>query len=235
MRVRGRRRCTSCDNQWSYFETGTTACPVCGSLRSVAAADARVRHTEGSVDLDLAAARSVLDDRPLDEVAEAARSAAREYVRSRGFIHAGELTGLDERFVAAAELSYVADHVRRAVTVDEATESHFLTLLGDVEDNGRPASVPAALRAARGLAAAEAVESYRRAIDRWADGRPSPELRPLLDRLRAHEKRVAALDGDVPPSEADALVESARDLGRYLRDDAEAALAAADERLARLG
>lgn len=235
MRIRGRRRCTSCDNQWSYFETGTTACPVCGSLRSVAAADERVRHTEGSVDLDLAAARSELDDRSLEEVAESARSAAREYVRSRGFVDAGELTELDDRFVAAAELAYVAEHVRRAMTVDEATESHFLTLLGGAQDGDRPESIPTALRSARGLAAAEAVESYRRAIDRWAGERPPPEIRQVLDRLRAHEKRVVALDGDVPPSEADALVEAARDLGRYLRDEDEAALTAAEDRLERLG
>lgn len=192
-------------------------------------------HTDTAGSLDLAPVRSMLDDRPLDEVAEAARSAARGYVRSRGFVDAGELADLDDRFLAAAELAYVADHLRRAMAVDEPAESHFLALLDGAPDGERPEDAPGTLRPARGLAAAEAVEAYRREVDRWADGSPPPEARPVLDRLRAHGKRVAALDGDVPASDVETLIMAARDLGRYLRDGDESALVAAEDRLERLG
>lgn len=235
MRVRGRRRCTSCDHRWSYFETGSPACPACGSLRSVSVDDERTLHTDNDVELDLGPARSALDDRPIEAVAEAARSAAREYVRSRGFVDAGRLTELDDRYLAAAELAYAADHIRRTTTRDRPAEEYFLALLAGADEGDRPAAVPRGLRSARGLAAAEAVETYRREIDRWADGPPPPEARPVLDGLRAHEKRVAALDGDVPPSEADALVAVARDIGRYLGAGDESALAAAEDGLNRLG
>jgi len=234
MKVRGRRRCTACDARWSYFETGSATCPDCGSLRSVAVDDERVLHTDSPVELDLGLARSMLDDRPLEEVAETAGSAAREYLSGRGFVDGGELLGLDDVVLAAAELKHVAGHVRRTMALDDATEAHFLDLLAGAEGGDRPDDVPAGLRSARGLAAAEAVGAYRRDLSTWLDEHPDPDARSGLDRVRTHERRIDALDGDVSPSEADALVAAARALGEYLRSGQPSSLERAEERLKQL-
>lgn len=222
MRVRGRRQCQACGSEWSYYETGDPACPDCGSLRSVGLDEERALHTDAPATLDLAAARSALDDRPRREVASTAERAAREYVNRRGFVDAGQLLRLDDTYLAAAELRAVAGEVRRLSGAGEAIEGHFLTLLRGAEDGDRPTDVPARLRSARGLAMASAVGDYRRDVLAWLDDRPvaddtAPEVRPLLDRLRAHERRVEAVDGDVTPATADRLVATAQAIGEHLR------------------
>lgn len=225
MRVRGRRRCAECGERWSYFETGSPACPSCGSLRSVAVEDDRSLHTDAPASLDLSAARSMVDERPLDGVARAAASAAREYLRVRGFVRGGELLPLDDTVVAAAELRHVAGALERALVVEEPEERHLVDLLAGAEDGARPADVPTSLRAARGLAAVNVVSAYRRDLSAWLDERGGSgsepgqleDVRRLLTRLRDHEKRIAALDGDVPAAEAEALVAAARGIGDYLR------------------
>ena len=55
--------------------------------------------------------------------------------------------------------------------------------------------------------------------------------RALLERLRDRAKRVEALTGDVPPGDADALVEAADALGEYVRTGDETALDRARARL----
>lgn len=235
MKLRGRRRCTECDHRWSYFETGSPACPACGSLRSVAVDDDETLHTDSPASLDLSAARSMLDARPLREVAEAAEEAARGYVHARGFVRGGELAPLDGTTLAAAELRSAAAAIRRQLDVDDDVERYFLSLLADAPDGDRPRAVPDQLRAARGLATAECVGTYRRDVARWLAEHPHPEVRPAVDRVESHERRIAALDGDVDPAEADALVAAVRDLGEYLRSGDETALTRAEDRLSRLG
>lgn len=218
MELRGRRRCTGCGHRWSYFETGGAACPACGSISSVSRGQEAELHTDGPADLDLGPARSALGEGSLEEPAEQARSAARDYLRARGFVGGGELLPLDDGYLAAAELSHAADHLRRTLDPGDRTEEYFLSLLAGAGDGDRPDEVPEHLRWVRGLAAADSIEAYRRDVARWLDDHPGPAARPLLDRLRSHERRVAALDGDVPVEEAGALVAAARGVGRFLRD-----------------
>ena len=56
--------------------------------------------------------------------------------------------------------------------------------------------------------------------------------RSVLERLRDRSKRVEALTGDVPPSDADALTDAADAIGEYVRTGDESALDRASERLA---
>lgn len=246
MKVRGRRRCTECGNRWSYYDTGSPTCPACGSLRSVGEEAERSLHTDAPASLDLSAARSMLDDRPVSEVASTASRAAREYFNARGFVRGGELLPLDETVLLAVELRHVAGRLERALAVDDAEERHFLDLLAGAETGARPDDVPPPLRPARGLAAADAVAAYRRDLTAWLDEQSDESVGPgegsrrsqvsqALSRLRDHERRVSALDGDVSQSEADALVAAARGIGEYLREGDEDVLARAEARLDALG
>lgn len=258
MRVRGNRECQDCGARWSYYDTGSVACPDCGSVHSVGV-DERALHTDGDAALDLTEARRAADERSLPEAAERAASACRAYVRKRGFVSGGDLLALDDTYLAARELTGVGETLRRALSWDDETELYFLSLLRGAADGDRPAAadVPADLRGPRGLAAADAVEAYRRDLAAWLDEHPDPAARETLSELSVHERRIRALDGAVPPGEADRLVAAARDVGRYLGADGgdveggadtdapaggsdvptgdEAALARAKDRLARLG
>lgn len=236
MEVRGHRECRDCGETWSYYETAEVACPACGSIRSVGV-DERRRHTDAPVELDLAAARAAVDAGPVAEVAREARDAARAYRRSRGFVHAGELRPLDATYHAACELAHVADVVTRSTAPSDAEEWYLLALVAGAEAGDRPAvdEVPPTLAPARGLAAAEAANDYRRELRAWLSDRKVPGAAEALARLDDHVRRVRALDGDVEPADADRLVAAARDLGDYLREDDPAALEAARGRLDRLG
>lgn len=233
MRLRGHRECVDCGERWSYFEVGVVACPACRSVQSVATDEEPVHHTVGDAEFDLAEARAAVGNRPLREVAALAAEATRSFLADRGFIAAGELQRLDQVTVAAAELRAVADPVRRAATTDEEAERYLLALLRGAPEGERPDEVPEALRAARGLGAAAAVERYRSDLVRYLDDHPDSEARRVLGTLRDHLRRVEALDGDVSVESADRLVAAARDLGAYLRGD-EAALARAEDRLSGL-
>jgi hypothetical protein len=139
---------------------------------------------------------------------------------------------LDDTYLAAAELRAVAGECRRQSAPSDVIEAHFLDLLSGAEDGHRPTEIPARLRSARGLAAAAAVSDYRRDVLAWLDDRsdgeePSAKVRPLLDRLRGHERRVEAVDGDVPPATAARLVATAQAIGEHLRTGDEAPLARA--------
>lgn len=214
MRVRGRRRCKECETEWSYFDSGEIACPNCGSLRSVGVDRERSLHTDTPVDLDLAEARGLVDDRPLSEVAAAAADAAREYVVRRGFIAGGELKPLDDRYLRAAELRQVGTALRKRLETTDEAEAYFLGLLDGGTDPGHP---PPSLEQAAGLAAVTAVEAYVTDLRKWLNDHPDGTASDCLERIRDHVRRVNALDGDIPPREADRLLSAARALGEYLR------------------
>lgn len=234
MKIRGERRCKECSTTWSYYETGSVACPTCGSVHSVGV-DEPTHQTDKPVELDLTAARNAIDERPLSEAAELARDEARAYARSRGFISGGDLRGLTDNYVAALELAYAAAEIERRLDVTDDEEFYFLSLLREADAGDRPpaSDVPDSMRHARGLASASAVREYRREAVDWLDGEQS-DARQTLESLDEHGKRIEALDGDVSPETADALVAATREVGAFLRSDDVDALASARERLERL-
>jgi uncharacterized Zn finger protein (UPF0148 family) len=235
MKIRGDRECQECGTRWSYYDTGSISCPQCESLRSVGVDD-RKEHTTAPVTLDLAAVRDAVDDEPLRELADDAAAACGEYVRQRGFIDAGDLQPLDDTFVAAMELRYVARLLDQSIRPDSDEEFYLLSLLRGADHGQRPPQeeVPASRRVARGLAYARAVEEYQRDLRTYLDDSPEPAVTDLLSALGEHRKRVQALDGDVPVADAEALLGAAQALGRYLLEDDESALAEARSRLDRL-
>ncbi len=243
MRVRGRRECQDCGHRWSYFETGAVECPQCGSLRSVGV-DERRHHTDAPVDLDLTAARERATD-DLHDALETAAEECREYVRRRGFVDAGTLRDLDDTYLAAAELVHAADLTGRRLRADlgDAERIYLLALLRGADAGERPAPdrVSASLRAARGLAYADAVDEYRGELRDWLaardgvdDAREVPAVRATLDGVAAVVTRTQALQGDVSPTTAETLVTTVRDLARALRDGDEDALETARDRVERL-
>ena len=236
MKIRGERECTECGTRWSYYETGSVGCPACGSLRSVGR-DERREHTDLEVEFDLTPVRADVDESSTAELAERAHDRASTYVRRRGFVRGGELRDLDDDYLAALELRHASDVVARRMRIDDREELYFLSLLRDADAGGRPPAeeVPASMHAPRGLAAADAVEEYRRDVRTWAEGRDlAPAERGILETLGDHVRRVRMLEGNVPPESADRLVEAARDLGIGLRERDEDAVARAQDRLERL-
>jgi uncharacterized Zn finger protein (UPF0148 family) len=232
MKVRGRRECEACGARWSYFDTGEVTCPDCGSLHSVGLDDERALHTASTATLDLAPVRNDLDDARVSDLAGDAADRCRSFTRGYGFIDGGDLQPLDDTYLAAQELLYVGRELDRRMTVEEAADRYLTALLrADEGERPDPAAVPADLRAMRGLAYATAVGAYRSDLRTYLGEHPDPPAERVNGRLGDHQKRIEALDGDVPPRDAEALVAAARDLGRYLVDGDEAALAEADSRL----
>jgi len=238
MEIRGRRECRNCATQWSYYDTGEVACPACGSLRS-RGVDERTRHTDAAVELDLTGARTLVDEEGIVAAVVAAGEDAREYVRRRGFVHAGDLRPLTDGYLAAAELGAVGRWLDRPgrTAVDDAEEVYLLGLLGGADRDERPSSdrVPASLAPTRGLAYAGAVDDYREDVRTFLDEDETPPVRRLLERLDDHVRRVEALDGSVPPADAERLVRAAQDAGRALRTGEEPRLATACDRLEAIG
>ncbi|MFT4889254.1 MAG: uncharacterized Zn finger protein (UPF0148 family) [Halobacteriales archaeon] len=235
MRIRGERECKDCGARWSYYETGSVACPECESLHSVGV-DERTQHTNGAADLDLTEVRNAVDADPLPRVADAAKDACRAYVRRRGFIHEGELRRLDDEYLAAAELMHAADLVGRAMQPDDAERLYFVSLVGGADEGDRPdpADVPDSMREARGLAYADAVREYYGELRDWEGTDLDDPARSVLDRMDAHVRRLRGLQGNVDPETAERLVTVARELHAYVTDGDEDALARASDRLDRL-
>ncbi|MFC6835288.1 DUF7117 family protein [Halomarina ordinaria] len=231
MKVRGRRECSQCGTRWSYYETGEVSCPECGSLRS-RGVDGRTRHTDAPVTLDLTEARARADD-DFDAAVDLAAERCREFTRRSGFINEGELKPLSETYLAAAELAAAAREAGRRMRTDEAAELYLLRLLRgtDLDERPAPDAVPSSLRAARGLAYANAVLAYRRDAVTVLEDDPDPVASRVLGTLRDHAKRIEALDGDVDPAESERLARTAQDVGTYLVEGDEGALAAARNRL----
>lgn len=232
MKVRGERECKDCGTHWSYYDTGSVVCPQCGSIRSVGLDD-RTEHTATTTRLDLSTVRGLVDEVTLPELAGEVESVSADYVRRVGFIHGGDLLVLDDVYLAASELRHVAADVSRAMRVSDAEERYFFDLLSDADEGDRPApaEVPDSLRGARGLAAAQAVDTYGTEVRRYLEDNPDRTVSGLLGTLDEHRKRVAALDGDVTPRTAERLVRVAQDLGRAVAEDDETSLARAQERL----
>jgi predicted RNA-binding Zn-ribbon protein involved in translation (DUF1610 family) len=238
MKVRGTRECQSCGERWSYYETGSVECPNCGSMRSVGVEDDRRLHTASTATLDLTPARNALEaGQSLRQVAERAVEETRPFTRQHGFVDGGDLLPLDDTYLAAMELQVVADAVGRATRVTDDEEFYFLSLLRGADHGERPSveEVPDSLRDSRGLAYANAVDVYRSDLRAYLDAEPDPLAREPLGPLGEHLKRIQALQGDVPAAESEQLVGAARDIGRYLTEDDEGALADARDRLDRLG
>ncbi|MFB6207022.1 MAG: TFIIB-type zinc ribbon-containing protein, partial [Haloglomus sp.] len=233
MKIRGQRECKDCGTRWAYYDTGSVECPSCGSLRSVGVEDDRTLHTASPRSLDLTPAREKLEDgEPLRRVAETAAELAREFTRGYGFIDAGELQPLSDRYLSAMELRHAGSELARSRSIDEDEEYYLLSLLqGDVADRPAPEVVPESLRAARGLAYANAAEEYRADCRDYLDENPDPMAGDALESLATHCKRMQALDGDVAPDDAEVLVMAARDLWRYVVEDDETALLNAEDRL----
>jgi uncharacterized Zn finger protein (UPF0148 family) len=231
MEIRGERECTDCGTQWAYYDTGTIECPECGSIKSVGIGD-RAEHTVSPAELTLGPVIGAIDDDPLDTVAASAADQAGAYLRSAGFIHAGKLLPLSETYLLAAELRRVGATLSRAMRVEDDEELYFLALLrgGAGDKRPAPAEVPASLRAERGLGVAAAADAYVSDIRRLHTD-PEPAVVEVLSSVRARRKRIEALDGDVDPVEAEAIVRALRDLGEYLRTDDETALTRAIDRL----
>lgn len=240
MRIRGQRECQDCGTRWSYYDTGSVECPDCGSMRSVGIDEERKRHTDSPASLDLTAVRERFDRDPITEVTADAKQRCREYLRHRGFVRGGELLDLDETYLAAAETVQVADLVGRSFSPTDEERLYLLDLLAGADRGDRtpPDEVPEAMRAARGVAYADAIREYRREIREWVADRAGekrhrtvPEVRESLDAVDQHAKRILALEGDVDPREVERLVEASRNLARALRDGDEGALTTARERI----
>ena len=231
MEIRGERECQSCGARWSYYETGEITCPECGSVRSVGLDDP-AEHTAGTATLDLTAVRADVDDVPFRDLADRAAVEMRSYLRTAGFVHAGELQPLDDTFLAASELRRVATTLGRVMHLDDEEELYFLALLRGADQGERPdpEEVPKTLFPERGLAVAASVDIYLSDLRRVFDDRET-EVDRVLSSVTAHRKRLDALDGDVDPAEAERLVRTVRDLSEYLREGDETALARAMERL----
>ena len=227
MEIPGERECTDCGARWSYYETGAVACPDCGSLRSVGVDDPAT-HTAGAAALDLSSALELVDEQPLRRVADEAAERAREFLRTAGFVHAGELQPLDDTYLAAAELRRVGATLGRVVDLRDAERLYFLTLLRGAEAGERPApeAVPDTLHPERGLAVAASVDAYLSDLRTLRDD-DRGRLDRVVSTIRARQKRLAALDGALDPATAERLVEATRDVGVYWREGDERALARA--------
>jgi uncharacterized Zn finger protein (UPF0148 family) len=231
MDIRGERECNDCGTRWSYYETGEITCPECGSIQSVGVGE-RKRHTAGTESLDLTPVKAVVDDEPVGTLAERASEECRAYIKTVGFIHAGELQPLSDSYLAACELRRVGATLSRVMQIDDTETLYFLRLLQGADQGNRPdpGAVPERLRPERGLAVAAATKAYLSDLRRYLDDREQ-NVDSALSAITAHRKRVEALDGDVDPAEAEQLVRAVRDLATYLREGDESALAHALDRL----
>ena len=202
-------------------------------------------------------ARGTLPEEGVDDL----KADLREYARKRGFIRGGELLPLDDTYLAARELLEAVDLYDRLRDPTDRDREYLLALLAGADEGDRPETeaVPDSLREARGMAAVRAVDEYRSDLlafldelseaengEQGDDDAPAPTVSvfgddpPLaridptgepLERLRDRVKRVEALAGDVPPTDADALVDAADALGEYVRTGDETALDHARDRL----
>lgn len=230
MELPGERECTDCGTRWSYYETGEVTCPDCGSIRSVGVDDPET-HTAGTATLDLSAVRRQVDETALRAVADEAADIAADYLRTAGFVRAGELQPLTDTYLAAAELRRVGATLGRLMDVTDGEEIYFLALLGGADSGDRPAAedVPGTLRPERGLGVAAAVDAYLSDL-RQVRERESREVDRALSVITTRQKRIEALDGDVSPSESEQLVRAVRDVSAYCREGDETALVRATER-----
>ena len=213
MEIRGERECSACGRRWSYYETGDIRCPTCGSPRSVSVGPP-AEHTAGSATFDLSSVRAGIDERPLRELAAEAADVAAEYLASAGFVAAGELQPLETEYVAAAELRRVDRTAGRLSGLSDHERAYVLALLRGADRGDRPGpdAVPEPFHPERGLAVAASVEAYLTDFQRVIDVEPDQRLARLCARLTTHRKRLEALDGNVDPTTAAAILDATRRL-----------------------
>lgn len=219
MEVRGIRECQSCGARFSYYETGSPACPECGSVYTVGVGD-RELHTDRPADLDFEKALAALDSGADRDAGQAAAAVARTYVNRRGFVNGGDLRPLDDAYVAAHEVKHVAALLDRATprgvggeTVDREYVSSLLTAASE-GDRPPAAAVPESMHGPRGLGVADAIRDYHDELKTWLDREGSDRpVSSLLERLDSHVRRLEALDGGVDPAESERLLVAARRLG----------------------
>ena len=171
MRIRGERECRDCGRRWSYFETGSVECPTCGSLHSVGTGD-REAHTNAPVELELHEHQDRFSDPPATLPSEGVTELKRDlraYIHKRGFVHAGELTKLDATYLVARELLEAVDVYDRLRRPTDEDHAYLLELLVGADSGDQPHSseVPSAMRSARGMATALAVETYREELSTY--------------------------------------------------------------------
>lgn len=227
MKLRGHRECTDCGTRWSYFETGEITCPDCDNPTSVAVSDP-AEHTAGQGSLDLTPILADIDSLSISELAARTVERTRPSIASAGFVHTGELQSLADRHLVVTELHRVASTLDRRRQVSDAEAAYFLTLLRGATDGQRPdpSDVPESLHPDRALAISGAVETYCSDIRRFLGQTDRDrDITRALSTIRAHRKRIDALDGAVDPSTAERLVRATRDLSSALREDDETALA----------
>lgn len=232
MEIRGERECRDCGARWSYYDTGSVACPACGSVVSVGIDDRR-RHTDAPVDLDLSAHRRTADEAGVVAALGDVGPDLTAYRSRRGFLNAGDLLPLDDTYLAVTELRHAADVADRRGRVTEDEEIYLLSLLTGADRGKRPVSdgVPASMSRARALAYADAILDYRGEVVTYLrDVDDDGPARRTLGRVADRAKRIRAIDGDVPLAEAETLVEATRAVADALDGD-EGALARANERL----
>ena len=220
MKIRGQRECKDCGAQWSYYETGSIACPECESLHSVGRND-RQLHTASPATLDLTDVKQDLESEPIETVARRGAQAAATFVRKHGFIRGGELEPLTEQFVTATELRHAGLELSRSLRISDSEEQYLLAILAGAENGERPPAdaVPDSMEAVRGLASTSAVEDYQRDLRRYLAEHPDENARQILGRVADHRTRIEALDGDVAPETADTLIGAVRAVGQYLIDE----------------
>lgn len=237
MKVRGTRECKNCGTQWSYYETGSVACPNCESMQSVGLDEDRMQHTDSPATLELADVRDALDREPVREVATSAADEASEYRRKRGFISGGELLPLDDTYLAAGELRHAGELFSRSMRMTDDEEIYFFSLLRGADEGERPDArdLPESIYEIRGLADAESLKEYHGEMGEWArEHDVDREGRNTLETLGEHVRRAQALEGGIDIDSAEALVSAARDLARYFDEGDLDALASSRDTLSRL-
>jgi len=140
MKIRGQRVCQACATEWSYYETGSVACPNCGSLRSVGRDDDRQLHTDTPAALSLAQFQAQIAAEPVAEYAADLKAVLREYTRKRGFINGGELQPLDDRYLTARTLLHTVDILARRHEPTTDAELYLLSLYETLTDDGAGAA-----------------------------------------------------------------------------------------------
>lgn len=210
MEIRGQRLCQACSTEWSYYETGSVACPSCGSLRSVGRDDERQLHTDTPTTLPLATFRARIAEEPVTSYADDLKSELREYTRKRGFINGGELQPLDDRYLTARTLLHTVDMLARRQDVSPAAELYLLslyeTLTDDTADNNSAAESTTTTTAdiPAGDSDADTIGSDR--LDSTADSNP--------DEL---ELAAATVPSDLRAAWGGAAAEAVDDYCRDLR------------------
>ncbi|TQQ81915.1 DUF7117 family protein [Halonotius roseus] len=144
MKIRGQRVCQACATEWSYYETGSVACPSCGSLRSVGRDDDRQLHTDTPAALPLAQFQARIAAEPVAEYATDLKAVLREYTRKRGFINGGELQPLDDRYLTARTLLHTVDILARRREPTADAELYLLSLYETLADDAADTASDAA-------------------------------------------------------------------------------------------